>query len=83
MAKIDKSDCVLIDEADVLDKPGRDGLFSMLAAHTVCAVVGMTMNKPQQLPNLAGAGLGTAYWIERGTVKTREEALAPVALAAE
>ena len=64
--QIDGSAAVLLDEADILDKRGRNGLFKALEVADVRALVCMTFSKPEQVPDLAAAGLGRSYWIESG-----------------
>lgn len=83
LAQLDKSSLVLIDHADRLDKSGRNGLFKLLRAIDLPAVVAMMVNVPELLPDLAKAGMGESYFLEGGTVRTRAEAMAPVAQAAE
>ncbi|MBF0247045.1 MAG: hypothetical protein HQL36_03075, partial [Alphaproteobacteria bacterium] len=66
LAQIDGSSMVVLDRADCLDAAGRNGLFSMLKAAGVPALVGMMMNKPGAVPDLAAANMGRSYWIESG-----------------
>lgn len=70
MAQIDGSAAVILDEADMLDSRGRNGLFNMLAAaQKACdlrALVCMTFSKIDKVPNLAEFGLGQSYWIDDG-----------------
>lgn len=63
MALIDKSQAIIIDAADILDKPGRNGLFKALASCGLPALVCMTMDSQEFVPNLGKAGLGRSYWI--------------------
>jgi hypothetical protein len=61
---------VLIDRADILDSPGRTGLFRLLASTKMDAVLGMTLSKEQATKyssTLSGMG-GSVYWIENGEV---------------
>lgn len=66
MALSDGSAAVVIDEADILDARGRNSLFAMLKQAGVSALVCMTINKPDLVPDLAKAGIGASYWIEGG-----------------
>lgn len=78
LAKLDGSALVILDGADILDKRHRNGLFKMLTNIELPALVNMTMNKPEQVPDLAKAGVGRSYWIEEGSVDligTQEEAI--------
>ncbi len=68
MAKMDGSQAVVIDEADILDQKGRNNLFALLKEYGTRAVVCMTSNKPELVPNLAKAKLGYSYWVDSGVV---------------
>jgi hypothetical protein len=62
---------VLIDRADILDSPGRTGLFRLLASTKIDAVLGMTLSKEQATKyssTLSGMD-GSVYWIEGGEVE--------------
>lgn len=68
MAEVDGSDLVVIDGADILDAPGRNQLFELLAACRVKhALVCMTLARIEQVPDLGKLGLGHSYWL-RGAV---------------
>jgi len=67
IAGIDNSGIILVDEADILDAVGRNGLFSMLLDCGLGSVVGMTINKRDQVPDLTGMG-GISYWIQDGVM---------------
>lgn len=69
MAQMDGSAAVVIDEADILDFRGRNGLFALLKASGLRALVAMTFNKPDLVPDLAKAKLGASYWISAGVVE--------------
>jgi hypothetical protein len=69
MAEMDGSAMVVIDAADVLDAPTRSGLFALLGAAGLPALVAMTLSRREQVPDLAPAGLGASYWIEAGIVE--------------
>lgn len=66
MADLDGSDLILIDAADILDRQGRNGLFTMLGSVKAAAVVCMTMNRVEEAPDLAAANLGRTYWVGDG-----------------
>lgn len=68
LADLDKSSLVIFDGADILDKKNRNGLFKMLKEVNIPALVAMTMNKPEIVPDLQKAGMGRSYWIEDGSV---------------
>lgn len=66
LAKLEKSAIVIIDGADILDQAGRGGLLNMLLEAEMPAIICMTVNGPDKVPNLAEAGCGVTYWIEKG-----------------
>jgi hypothetical protein len=69
MAKLDGSDMVVLDAADVLDGTTRSGLFAMLEESGLDALVCLTLTRPEQCPDLAAADLGCSYWIEAGVTR--------------
>lgn len=69
LAAIEQAECVLIDRADMLDSRGRNGLFNMLVAAGLPALVAMTANKAALVPDLGGMGIGRTYWIENGVAE--------------
>jgi hypothetical protein len=69
MAKLDGSDMVVLDAADVLDGTTRSGLFAMLEESGLAGLVCMTLSRREQVPDLAAAGLGQSYWIEAGVAE--------------
>lgn len=66
VAARERAELVVIDGADILDKAGRNGLFAAIKAQGIMAVIGMTLLKPEEMPDLARAGLGESLWIEGG-----------------
>jgi hypothetical protein len=66
MAKLDGSDMVVLDAADVLDGTTRSGLFALLDEAGLDALVCMTLTRREQVPDLAASELGASYWIEDG-----------------
>lgn len=76
IAKLDGSDMVLLDEADLLDKGNRNRLFGMLVKLKQPAVIGMTVNVPNLVPDLAAKKVGESYWIEAGIAKPLAKAIA-------
>lgn len=69
MARIDGSALVIIDGADILDAPGRKGLFDLLLADGRPALIGMTLLSAAKMPSLDAAGIGASYWIESGVCR--------------
>lgn len=69
LAAIEQAECVLIDRADMLDSRGRNGLFNMLVAAGLPALVAMTANKAALVPDLGGMEIGRTYWIENGVAE--------------
>lgn len=68
LADLDGSDVVIIDAADILDRGGRNGLFTLLRTVCLKSLVCMTMNDVKDVPNLAKAGIGRSYWIGGATL---------------
>lgn len=69
IAEVEDSNFIIIDGADKLDASNRNGMFKALAKWCKggrAALVGMTLNKPDQMPPLNGRKLGRCYWIEKG-----------------
>lgn len=64
MALMDRSEAVIVDAADILDKGGRNGLFKAIKAAGLPALVCMTMDGKDLVPNLGKANMGASYWIE-------------------
>jgi hypothetical protein len=69
MARIEGADLVVIDAADVLDAPTRSGLFRLISAAGIPAVVSMTLARREQVPDLAALRLGASYWLENGLLE--------------
>jgi hypothetical protein len=66
MARLDGSDMIVLDAADVLDGTTRSGLFAMIEESGLASLVCMTLTRREQVPDLAAAELGASYWIEDG-----------------
>jgi hypothetical protein len=64
---------VVLDAADVLDGPTREGLFDLLTEVGLPALVCLTLTRPEQVPDLAAAGLGMSYWLDSGVVRPLHE----------
>lgn len=79
MARIDGSEVVIIDGAEILDPPGRNGLFGMLQDTELPAVVGMTVSAAGKAPDLARHGMGETYWVEQGQCFSLSDVLQPKA----
>lgn len=62
-ALMNKDEIVIIDGADILDSRGRNGLFTVLNAHKMGALVCMTINAKENMPDLSKIG-GKGYWVE-------------------
>ena len=67
IAQLEKAGLVIIDGADILDKDGRARLMNLVVGLGIPAVVCMTLNRPDMAPDLAAAGVGATYWVEKGT----------------
>ena len=68
MAKLDNSQAVVIDAADILDRGGRSGLFKAVQATGLPAMVCVTVDDKEKVPDLKGRGMGLSYWIGDGGV---------------
>lgn len=66
VAARDGADLVVIDGADILDKAGRNGLFRVLDDLGFRAVIGMTLLKREDMPDLGRTKIGESVWIEDG-----------------
>lgn len=69
VARADGSQMVILDGADICDAGNRNKLFKVLAQIGIEALVGMTYNKPEQLPDLAAMELGARFWIKQGVTE--------------
>lgn len=74
MAVMDRSEIVLIDGADILDSPGRNGLFGALLSTGLPALVGMTVSNAADAPDLRAAQIGSTWLIDQGTARPLEAA---------
>lgn len=66
IAQLDGSVTVLLDEADILEKGGRESLIRMLMAHKIPAVIGMTCGSPAGAPKIWLAPANTVLWLDNG-----------------
>ena len=69
MARIRGDDMVVLDAANVLDGVTRSGLFQLLIAAGLSAVVCMTLTRRGQVPDLAAVNLGASYWLDNGVLE--------------
>lgn len=68
LAMLDRSQTVIFDGADILDRGGRNGLLKMIAKAEPAiptALVCMTMAQPDDMPNLDAVG-GATVWVDGG-----------------
>jgi hypothetical protein len=68
IADLDGSDVMIVDAADILDRNGRNGLFKLLHHTGMLSLVCMTLNKVEDVPNLAAAGFGASYWLNESVL---------------
>ena len=66
-ADLDGSRLVLIDAADVLDRPGRNGLLNLMSKMSIPSIIFMTMEK-DSVPKMPES-IGKSFWIENGKVE--------------
>ncbi len=69
IAKLDGSKLVIMDGADICDSGNRNKLFGLLLNQPFEALVGMTYNKPELMPDLPSMQAGKRYWITSGIAK--------------
>jgi hypothetical protein len=69
MALIDKSQALVVDAADILDKGGRNGLFKAVKLSGLSTLVAMTIDSKELVPNLGKAGFGCSYWVAGGVAE--------------
>lgn len=62
----DHSAAVIIDAADILDSKSRAGLFKALSKQDFMSFVGLTVSRPDKIPNFKKLGIGRKYWVEAG-----------------
>lgn len=74
MALIDQSEIVILDATDTLDKAGKNGLFRILMAESLPALVCIKADAPDEVPDLAANGVGATWWVEGGAVHPLAEA---------
>jgi hypothetical protein len=71
IAKIENSDLIIIDGADILDQGARGRLLQAVRSIGIPTIICMTLNKPDMAPNLAAAGgwrhlLGGRQYLQAG-----------------
>lgn len=71
MARLDRSEIVIIDGADVLDIPNRRGLFRAASKCGLKAIIAATFSRPEKAPALPPE-VGRTYWIENGETRLLE-----------
>ena len=71
LSRMDGSDAMIIDRADILDRQGRNGMMKMLIGLGIPCLVCMTIldQKKDPPPDLAARGKGVTYWVENGIAK--------------
>ena len=79
LAMKDKSEMLVLDGTDVLDKEGRGGMLRLLVHAKIPSLMCMTITNPakQPPPDFAVMGIGRTYWISGGVVSefdTRKKA---------
>lgn len=75
IARVDQSDMVILDGAEILDQSGKNGLLKMLMKMKIRALIGMMINKPKLVPDLAKVKRGHAYWVDGGTMVSLADVL--------
>lgn len=65
IAQLDGSEMVALDNAEILDGAGRNGLLKLLPHVGIPAIVAMTVGR-KVVPDLGKAGYGVTLWISDG-----------------
>jgi len=60
----DKSAFMMIDRADILDKPGRNGLLKIIRKENIPVIIAMTLNESSECPNFKDKDGYRTYWID-------------------
>lgn len=68
LAKRKGAQLVVMDGADILDTPGRNGLLRAIWETELTALVTMTFGDPARVPDLTGNGMGISVWLADGAV---------------
>lgn len=79
LAQLDGSEVLVVDDADMMDGAGRNGLFALLADTGLYCLVAMMLVRPQLAPDLEELGLGGTWWINEAhaiSIKEAKEAAA-------
>lgn len=69
LAKLDRSQVVILDGADILMDGHRSALFVYLADYGLPSVVGVSVPGPSKAWDLEDLGYGIAYWIQAGVAQ--------------
>ncbi len=72
IAKLDGSDMVVLDGADIMGKEGRNGLMKLLVGAKIPALVSMTIDSADLMPDLPKE-MGASYWVDNGLVRALKE----------
>lgn len=80
LARILRQEMVIFDEADMLDRTGRNQLFAALSTIKISALVAMTTFRAKdgsmEVPDLKRAGLGITYIVDSGMASPLSERVA-------
>lgn len=69
LARRERACILLVDRMDVLVKQQRPGVFHLLRHIGIPAICAISMPDPESMPNLAAAGYGATYWMEKGVLR--------------
>ncbi len=82
LAADDGSDVLVFDGIDILDRVGREGLLQAVIVSGKHALLTMTSNSPELVPDLDRANIGKSYWISDGVITSRADAVSSLRTAA-
>lgn len=68
ITKLNGSNIIIIDGAELLDKNGKNGLFKLLISSDLFCFVGMMYSDPAKVPDLKKYNVSN-YWVENGIIK--------------
>lgn len=68
IAILQRTDVIIFDGAEILDKNGKNGLFKALLKYNFTAFVGMMFSDISKVPNMSKFGV-KSYWLEKGVAK--------------
>jgi energy-coupling factor transporter ATP-binding protein EcfA2 len=69
LAKLDKSQMLILDDVDIMDADLVNGLLCVLENLGIPSALGRMMSNAELVPDLQSYSMGASYWIDAGTVR--------------